>query len=85
MAKPKTKGAEDARKELPALLDDAESGRATVITRHGRPIAALIPIERFTNASQPQLSLLSVAGTGRGLWGKDSTRFLRDLRDEWER
>jgi hypothetical protein len=24
-------------------------------------------------------------GSGRGLWGEDSRRTLRDLRDEWSR
>jgi hypothetical protein len=26
-----------------------------------------------------------VKGSGRGLWGEDSSRTLRDLRDEWNR
>jgi antitoxin (DNA-binding transcriptional repressor) of toxin-antitoxin stability system len=36
----KRKGAEEARKQLPELLDAAEKGESTVITRHGRPVAA---------------------------------------------
>jgi hypothetical protein len=27
--------------------------------------------------------LIDLAGTGRGLWGADSTEYLRQLRDEW--
>ncbi len=27
--------------------------------------------------------LLDLAGTGRGLWGDDSTEYLQQLRDEW--
>ena len=38
------KGAEEARNELRDLLTAAEKGRATIITRHGRPVAALVPI-----------------------------------------
>jgi prevent-host-death family protein len=78
------KGAEEARSQLPDLLDAAEKGQSTVITRHGRPIAALVPIEAYSTAVGQQ-SLMPVAGSARGLWGKDSARTLRKLRDEWSR
>lgn len=32
-----------------------------------------------------QQSLLPLEGSGRGLWGKDSARTVRRLRDEWSR
>lgn len=35
------KGAEEARNELPDLLDAAEKGRSTIITRHGRPCCGI--------------------------------------------
>ena len=55
-----------------------------MITRHGRPVAALVPIETY-DAAVRQQPLMPVAGSGRGLWGKDSARTLRKLRDEWSR
>ena len=76
------KGAEEARSQLPDLLDAAEKGRSTIITRHGRPVAVLVPIEA-QGAHARQQPLLPVGGSGRGLWGRDSTRTLRKLRDEW--
>ena len=78
------KGAEEARNQLPKLLKAAEKGQSTIITRHGRPVAALVPIEAYGSAVRQQ-SLLPLKGSGRGLWGKDSTRTLRKLRDEWSR
>ena len=78
------KGAEEARNQLPDLLAAAEEGRSTIITRHGRPVAALVPIEAYGSAGRQQ-PLLPLAGSGRGLWGKDSRRTLRKLRDEWDR
>jgi prevent-host-death family protein len=78
------KGAEEARNQLPDLLDAAEKGQPTVITRHGRPVAALVPIEAYDETAH-QESLLPLVGSGRGFWGKDSTRTLRKLRDEWSR
>jgi len=84
MSKIKRKGAEEARKQLPQLLADAEKGDATIITRHGRPIAALVPIEEYER-NHRQLSILPLAGSGRGFWGDDPARTIDELRDEWER
>ncbi len=84
MSKPGRKGAEEARNQLPALLEAAEKGRSTVITRHGRAVAALVPISAYGGASEQQ-SLIPIAGSGRGLWGKDSRRTIRKLRGEWSR
>ncbi len=78
------KGAEEARNQLPDLLDAAEKGRSTIITRHGRPVAALVPIEAYGVAGGQQ-PLMPAAGSGRGLWGRNSTRASRKLRDEWSR
>lgn len=78
------KGAEEARNRLPELLSAAEKGRSTIITRHGRPVAALVPIAQYKSAGL-QRPLLPEEGSGRGLWGKSSTRTMRRLRDEWSR
>ena len=84
MAKVEHRGAEEARNQLPDLLDAAAEGRSTIITRRGRPIAALVPIDTY-NATGRQQPLTPLEGTGRGLWGRNSTRTIRALRDEWER
>jgi prevent-host-death family protein len=84
MSETRRKGAEEARNQLPELLKAAEKGESTIITRHGRPVAALVPIEAYGSTVRQQ-SLLPLKGSGRGLWGKDSTRTLRKLRDEWNR
>ena len=82
MTKLVRKGAEEARNQLPDLLDAAEKGRSTIITKHGRPVAVLVPLEEY-DATRGQQPLLALQGSGRGLWGDDSTRTLRKLRDEW--
>ncbi len=33
----------DAKAHLPQLLDDVERGETIIITRHGRPIARIVP------------------------------------------
>jgi len=78
------KGAEEARNQLPHLLDEAEKGRSTVITKRGRPVAALVPIEAY-DAAVRQEPLTPLTGSGRGLWGKSSARTIRKLRGEWSR
>ena len=76
------KGAEAARNRLAHLLQLAENGESTVISKHGRPVAVLAPIAAHSGRQEP---LKPVAGSGRGLWGKNGGRAIRKLRDEWSR
>jgi prevent-host-death family protein len=71
-----------ARARLPELAEAASRGDSTVILKHGKPIAAIVPPEQ---ARSRPLSLLDIAGIGRGWYGKDSRRYLRELREEWQR
>lgn len=80
---PVSRGAEEARQQLPAILDAAAAGRTTLITRRGREIAAVVPAAAVK--SLKPASLLALAGSGAGLWGKDSSKAIADLRDEWKR
>lgn len=82
--KPLRKGAEEARAQLPELLTAAQQGRHTIITRHGKPVAVLMPASAIPQGPG-QIPLTSLAGTGRGLWGPDSRQTIRELKDEWER
>jgi prevent-host-death family protein len=69
MTTPTRKGAEEVRNQLPDLLTAAENGQSTVITKHGRPVAAIVPMTDFTGGARQQ-PLLPVKGSGRGLWVK---------------
>jgi len=84
MPKPQYVGVEQARNRLPALLVDATKGRSTVITRHGKSVAAIVPVDQLMSSGS-QLTLLSVAGSGKGLWGASSKGTVRQLRNEWSR
>ena len=77
------KGSEEARQQLPAILAAAAQGRSTIITRHGRAVAAVVPANAVKTAKSA--SLLALAGTGKGLWGSNSVKTIRKLRDEWNR
>lgn len=39
-------GVYDAKTQLPKLLDEVERGKTITITRHGRPVARLVPAGR---------------------------------------
>lgn len=66
-----TVSATRAKAELAALLRDAEEGRSIIITRHGTPVAGLVPaqdlrrLERLRSAG-PEGGLASVAGGWEG-------------------
>ena len=36
-------GAYEAKTHLPRLLDEVEAGQSITITKHGRPVAVLVP------------------------------------------
>lgn len=76
----RTYGAEEARTLLPELLERAHGGVSSLITRRGKPYAEVVPVG---SVRTPKIALLSLAGTGHGLWGRDSRRTLKHLRDEW--
>lgn len=83
-------GLEQARAQLPLIASEAHAGHASVITRHGKPVAVVVPVAQWEQAQQPPPpstgpGLLALRGTGRGLWGEDPARAVADLRDEWER
>lgn len=82
MSRIRTTGAEQARNQLADLLTAAERGSSTIITKHGRPVAAIVPVGEMEGGVR-QHSLLAARGTGKGLWGESSSRTLRGLRDEW--
>ena len=77
------RGVEQARNQLPQLLEQAAGGSATVVAGHGKAIAAIVPLD--ADGEGRQQSILPLAGTGRGLWGAKSTATVRKLRDEWNR
>ncbi len=80
---PKTCGAEAARAHLPELLERAHRGMPTIITRHGKPYAAVVAVEAV-EARRRAPSVLSLKGSGAGLWGVDSSGAVAAMRDEWE-
>jgi prevent-host-death family protein len=82
MSKRRYTGVEETRQQLPALLDEAHAGRSVVITKHGRPYAAIVPLEALPDDRARQ-SFLRLRGSGAGLWGDDASAWIDRMRDEW--
>ena len=76
----KTYGAEEARTLLPELLERAHAGSSMLITKRGTPYAALVPVDQV---KRHRVGLVSLKGTGRGLWGPHPAQQVDQVRDEW--
>jgi len=76
-------GAEKARKNLSKLIDDAERGQIVIIEKHGSPKAMLVSIKNAPGSDSGE-SMVVLAGTGAGFWGKSPSKYVEKLRGEWE-
>ena len=57
----RTLGLRDAKASLSAVIEAAERGEATTITKHGRPAAVVVPVEqakRLYQADRPSFASL---------------------------
>lgn len=74
-----TVGAFEAKTHLSSLLERVERGEEVVITRHGRPVARLVPAEKIdrerVNAAIAKLKALRAGSSLGGLSWKE----LRDV------
>jgi prevent-host-death family protein len=82
MARKKTYGSEEARSLLPELLERAHHGSASVITKRGKPYAAIVPVGE-ARLAKARVSIVALEGTGAGLWGRNAAASIGKLRDEW--
>jgi len=66
----------EAKAQLSALIEAAERGEATTITRHGRPAAVLMPVvdaERLYAQERPSFADLLLAFPGGLDFERDQT------------
>ncbi len=83
MSSIKSLGLEQARMNLPRVVAQAHDGEMSLITRHGKPYAAVVPVS-VAMAGRGRSKLLDLRGSGKGLWGKPVPLAVRALRDEWD-
>jgi len=84
-------GAFEAKNTFGSLLDRAENGEEIVITRHGKPVARLVPNAGYADRSQLQDSFQRLRERARQLARDNPGRpafdweELKQLRDEGRR
>lgn len=80
-----TYSVEQARIQLPAIIANAHAGVASIITRHGKQYAAVVSVQEFQklHAVEVATGLLTLRGTGRGLWDAQAGQTIAEWRDEW--
>ena len=61
-----TLGVEEARRRLPELLTKAQAGEHTIIRRHDRLVAALVPVDQRPAAQRR--NVLTLQGSGKSFW-----------------
>ncbi len=87
MSDKKTYGLEQARAQLPLIAAEAQAGYSSEITRHGKPVAMVVPVQDWQAEQGKQLALggiLVLRGTGAGLWPRGAASAVAQLRNEWQ-
>jgi len=60
-------GAYDAKTHLSELLEKVEAGEEITITKHGAPIAKLVPIKKEASAEERVAAIRRIQTLSRGL------------------
>ena len=87
MSDKKTYGLEQARAQLPLIAAEAQAGYSSELTRHGKPVAMVVPVQDWQAEQGKQLALggiLVLRGTGAGLWPRGAASAVAQLRNEWQ-
>jgi len=78
-----TVGLDEGRSSLPKLAALAHAGHSSLLTKHGKPYAAIVAPDVLLKARRKP-GFVALRGTGRGLWGTSVTGHIAQLREEWE-
>ncbi|MEA1673467.1 type II toxin-antitoxin system prevent-host-death family antitoxin [Nitrospirillum sp. BR 11163] len=70
-----TVGAFEAKTHLAALLDKVEAGEEVIITRHGRPVAKLSPIDGGKDIASAQAAAAALAALRHSIAAKNQAPF----------
>ncbi len=72
-----------AKAQLPSLLQAAEAGEKIIVTRYGKAIVELKPVERVVNPADPHgLKWLAERRKALPMMTTDSATLIREMRDE---
>ena len=74
---------DELAEQVLALPDEDRAKLATLLAKHQGNVAAVARALKVGGHGERVPRLLDLAGTGRGLWGDNSTEYLQRLRAEW--
>jgi prevent-host-death family protein len=77
-----TVGAFEAKTHLSSLLDRVEKGEKFIITKHGTPVAQLVPVDR-RNAEQVRAVVRRMEELAAGLTLDGDWKQFRDAGRKW--
>ena len=60
-------GAFEAKNKLSALLDEVENGGEVTITRHGKPVAKLVPAAEAHDAEKARRAVQAIRAMRKGV------------------
>ena len=70
------------RINLPRLASLAHAGQGSLLTKHGKPYAAIVAPEVLLKGRRKS-GFLNLRGSGVGLWGASPAQHVDALRSEW--
>jgi prevent-host-death family protein len=73
-------GVYDAKTQLPRLLEEVENGNTITITRHGKPVARLVPVRGKRRSVEAAIEAIREARTGRSLGGLTTRELIEEGR-----
>ena len=79
-ADPKIMGVFEAKTHFSALIDDAQAGHETLITKHGKPVARIVPAPGVDKARIDRAieALMALRETVRGSTALESGETIHD-------
>ncbi len=78
-------GAFEAKNTLSALLDLVERGEEVMITRHGKPVARLVPSQPAINREEARAAMLRLRARAKALKLNLTMEEIKAYRDEGRR
>ncbi|MDZ5645568.1 type II toxin-antitoxin system prevent-host-death family antitoxin [Nitrospirillum sp. BR 11828] len=78
-----TVGAFEAKTHLAALLDRVEAGEEVIITRHGRPVARLSPIDGGKDIASAKAAATALTALRHSIAARNQAPFTAAELDEY--
>ncbi|GAB4329121.1 MAG: type II toxin-antitoxin system prevent-host-death family antitoxin [Dehalococcoidia bacterium] len=76
----KSVGVYEAKTHLARLLDEVEQGETIIVTRHGKPVARLVPMDSSRRAVEETIAAIREFRKGKRLDGVTTRELIEEGR-----